>query len=120
MLCLALLLSTLLVLSACGGASPSTSATAITTGTTSSAATQATTEKAFTVTELASFNGQNGNPAYIAVDGVVYDVTKVAVWGSRLHNGVFQAGKDYSEEIKKAPHGVDKLLTAVRVGVLKP
>jgi len=120
MLCLALLLSTLLVLTACVGPTSSTSVVATTAGTTAAATTQATTEKTFTVAELATFTGQNGNPAYIAVDGVVYDVTKVAVWGSRLHNGVFQAGKDYSAEIKKAPHGVDKLLTAVRVGVLKP
>lgn len=109
-----LLLSALLVLAACGGSTPSTSAAATTAGTTAAA------EKSFTVAELAAFNGQNGNPAYIAVDGVVYDVTKVATWGARLHNGMFQAGKDYSAEIKKAPHGVDKLLTAVRVGVLKP
>jgi predicted heme/steroid binding protein len=60
----------------------------------------------------------NGNKAYIAVDGIVYDVTAVAQWGARLHAGKFQAGKDYTEELKSAPHGVEKLLTAARIGVL--
>lgn len=29
----------------------------------------------FNQTELAKYNGQDGQPAYVAVDGVVYDVT---------------------------------------------
>lgn len=67
---------------------------------------------------MAAFDGQGGNKAYIAVDGIVYDVTAVAQWGSKLHAGRFNAGKDYSEAIKSAPHGVDKLLTAIKVGIL--
>ncbi len=115
MAALAFLVAVLLMLTACGGAT-----TDATSGAGSGGTAQTTAEKTFTTEELAAFNGQNGNPAYIAVDGVVYDVTKVSTWGARLHNGQFKAGKDYSEEIKKAPHGVDKLLTAVRIGVLKP
>ena len=33
------------------------------------------TEKTFTLAQLAQYDGQNGQPAYVAVDGVVYDVT---------------------------------------------
>ena len=41
----------------------------------------------FNQTELAKYNGQNGQPAYVAVDGVVYDVTGVAAWAGGKHHG---------------------------------
>ena len=37
-------------------------------------------EKIFTEKELGKYDGQNGNPAYVAIDGVVYDVTNVSAW----------------------------------------
>jgi predicted heme/steroid binding protein len=49
--------------------------------------------RTFTSAELAVFNGQNGQPAYVAVDGVVYDVTNNPAWSGGNHNGV-QAGQD--------------------------
>ncbi len=66
-------------------------------------------EKTFTLEELAKYDGQNGNPAYVAVDGVVYDVTSIGAWKDGKHNGL-TAGKDLTEEIKTmSPHGVSKL-----------
>jgi len=116
-LILILVLSILLLMTACGNAATTTTKPA---GTTTAGGSSVTvTEKTFTADELAAFDGKNGNKAYIAVNGIVYDVTLVAEWGSKLHAGKFVAGKDYSADIKKAPHGVDKLLTAVKVGVLK-
>lgn len=56
---------------------------------TSSADTQAT--KTFTVSELAKYNGRNGQPAYVAVDGNVYDLSNVFRSGS--HHSHF-AGSD--------------------------
>lgn len=48
-------------------------------------------EKVFTREELAKYNGQNGQPAYVAVDGVVYDLTKVFHSGSHYSH---LAGRD--------------------------
>jgi predicted heme/steroid binding protein len=59
--------------------------------------------------ELADFNGENGQPAYVAVDGVIYDLTNSKLWKEGQHNG-FQAGADLTSAIKeKSPHGVGKL-----------
>ncbi len=49
------------------------------------------TVKTFTLQELAKYNGQNGQPAYVAVSGVVYDVSKVFVNGSHYSH---VAGQD--------------------------
>lgn len=40
--------------------------------------------KIFTNKELAKYDGQNGNPAYTAVDGLVYDMSAVFVSGSHF------------------------------------
>lgn len=39
------------------------------------------TEKTFTLAELAKYDGKNGNLAYVAVDGNVYDLTTVFAGG---------------------------------------
>lgn len=49
--------------------------------------------KIFTRTELAKFNGQNGQPAYLAVDGVVYDLSSVFVNGKHFQH---MAGQELS------------------------
>ena len=75
-------------------------------------------EKTFTLAELAQFDGQDGNPAYVAVDGIVYDLTNSAAWRNGKHNG-FTAGKDLTEEIKTiSPHGVKNLEGIPIVGKL--
>ena len=43
--------------------------------------------------ELSKYDGLNGNPAYVAVDGVVYDVTNNAAWAAASHFGL-SAGRD--------------------------
>lgn len=106
-------------LSACGSrdvlaASQSSAAVsgALSSGTSGSA------DQEFTLEELSKFDGQNGHRAYIAVDGIVYDVTDVPQWDSHLHAGRFIAGKDYTEELKSAPHGAGNLEKATKIGTL--
>lgn len=73
-------------------------------------------ERVFTSEELAAYDGQDGRPAYIAVDGVVYDVTEVRQWSSGTHFG-FEAGADVTEALSgSAPHGANQLNQAEIVG----
>jgi predicted heme/steroid binding protein len=71
-----------------------------------------------TLAELAKYNGKDGNPAYVAVDGVIYDVSGYAKWKNGDHNG-YTAGNDLTDIIKnKSPHGVAKLKGVPVVGKL--
>lgn len=76
-------------------------------------------ELVLTTEELSEFDGMDGKPAYIVVDGVIYDVSNVEPWKGATHNG-FSAGQDLTEEIKtKSPHGVSKLKDVPIVGRLE-
>ena len=57
-----------------------------------------------TIEELAKFDGGDGRPAYVAVNGVIYDVSSSQRWQSGHHEGGHQAGQDLTEELKSAPH----------------
>lgn len=73
-----------------------------------------------TLDELAQYNGKDGQPAYIAVDGVIYDVSDLPRWANGEHNG-FEAGQDLTEEIdNESPHGRGVLERADVVGILIP
>ena len=75
------------------------------------------TEKIFTLDELKNYDGKEGRKAYIAVDGVVYDVTNVAAWQGGTHHGN-NAGNDVSDRIVKAQHGKSTLEKLEIVGKL--
>ncbi len=126
LLLLALLLATVMLVAACAPKeTPATPAPATDVPATAEpAAAEPTADEpealTLTVEELAKFNGKDGQPAYIAVDGVVYDVTNSLAWKDGKHNG-FEAGKDLTEEIKgQSPHGVSKLENVVEIGKLAP
>jgi predicted heme/steroid binding protein len=70
-----------------------------------------------TARELAQFDGKDGRAAYIAVDGIVYDVTNHPAWQGGAHKGI-EAGKDVTEAFAKSPHQADILATAPQVGAL--
>jgi predicted heme/steroid binding protein len=61
-------------------------------------------EKVFTISELAKYDGQNGNLAYVAVDGVVYDVSSVFTSGSHFSHYAGQELTDafYTEHAKSS------------------
>lgn len=71
-----------------------------------------------TLEELAAYDGKNGNPAYVAVDGVIYDVTNAKGWNNGTHEG-YAAGQDLTDAIKTAPHGESVLKDLPVVGTLK-
>lgn len=74
-----------------------------------------------TLEELAKYNGQDGNPAYVAVDGTIYDVTDSPKWSKGKHRSVkgVEAGNDLTEKIKSlSPHGTGILEDYPIVGKL--
>jgi len=74
--------------------------------------------KIFTLEELSAYNGTNGMPAYVAVDGIVYDFTNLGAWRNGKHNG-YTAGKDLTDEIiNVSPHGLKNLEGVPIVGSL--
>lgn len=83
-----------------------------------STGTSTTPAKEFTLSELSLFNGQNGAKSYVAVDGIVYDVSDISKWRNGSHEGN-TAGTDLSEAINKSPHGKAILKQAVVVGKLR-
>ncbi len=70
-------------------------------------------QKEFTLDELAQFDG----PVYVAIEGIVYDVSKVAEWAGGKHFGN-TAGQDLTSEFK-ACHVMTKLDKLPKVGILK-
>jgi predicted heme/steroid binding protein len=64
-------------------------------------------ERAFTLTELARYNGERGRPAYIAYAGVVYEVGDCPKWRTGLHEGLHFPGQDLTAELADAPHAAE-------------
>ena len=54
-------------------------------------------ETVVTPEQLTENNGKNGTPAYVAVNGVVYNMTDVPAWAAATHFGMM-AGQDLTEE----------------------
>lgn len=73
--------------------------------------------KTFTLEELKKYNGKDGNPAFVAVNGVVYDVTNVAAWAAATHFGL-SAGNDLTSQFASCHAGADILSALPKAGNL--
>lgn len=71
----------------------------------------------FTLTELARYDGKDGAPAYVAVNGVVYDVTNNSVWKGDGHFGL-NPGRDLTYEFQACHPGAMVLTRLPVVGYL--
>jgi len=102
-------------LAACGiTTNPTTTGSSITTTTTN----VETTLRQFTLAQLSAYNGDNGSTAYIAVNGVVYDVTGVEEWSDGWHKGMHLAGTDATAAFGDSPHSLSFLNQLDIVGSL--
>ena len=72
--------------------------------------------------ELTAANGQNGAKCYVAIDGVVYQISGFALWADGLHSssgGRARCGRDLSDVIDDAPHGRSKVPLLKEIGKLQ-
>ncbi len=74
-----------------------------------------------TLDELSQYDGKNGANAYIAYNGVVYDVTGNPNWPNGVHRGIFQAGQDITQlfQTSGAPHGASNITSLPIVAFLE-
>jgi predicted heme/steroid binding protein len=76
------------------------------------------TMRTFTAEELAYYDGGEGRPAYVAVNGNVYDVSMVLRWAGGTHFGL-HAGQDLSGEFMGCHLGITERLDSLpKIGVL--
>lgn len=73
----------------------------------------------FTKKELALYNGENGNPAYVSYKGKVYDVSASFLWKDGVHQVLHKAGVDLTVALKRAPHSGEVLEKFPIVGILR-
>ena len=74
--------------------------------------------KQFTPQELANYNGSGGKPAYVAINGTVYDVTNQIRWAGGTHFGL-TAGKDLTAQFLGCHQGLTAILNQFpKVGIL--
>ena len=66
--------------------------------------------------ELKRFDGKNGNPTYVAIRGIVYDVSDHVLFLNGEHVGIHSCGKDLTVEISQAPHDEDVLSELKKIG----
>ena len=71
-------------------------------------------DKVFTLEELAMYNGQNGNPAYVAVNGLVYDLSSAPAEILETHKGI-PLGSDLSADFSNCHNDNISLLKSITI-----
>ncbi|HEY5587656.1 MAG TPA: cytochrome b5 domain-containing protein [Candidatus Paceibacterota bacterium] len=74
-------------------------------------------QQKFTLEELSKYNGIGGKAAYVAINGIVYDVSSIQSWAGGVHHGV-SAGSNATEYFNTC-HGDSKILDKLpKIGVV--
>ena len=71
-------------------------------------------QRIFTIDELANYDGKDGKPAYVAVEGTVYDVTNNRTWAAATHFGLV-SGKNHTQEFATCHAGQQSILQTLPV-----
>jgi predicted heme/steroid binding protein len=74
-------------------------------------------ERVVTVEELRKHDGIKA-PAWVAVGGVVYDVSKSFHWIRGKHQDKHWSGLELGEALRDAPHGIEVFSKFPKVGKL--
>ncbi len=75
-------------------------------------------KREFTREELRRYDGTGHAQAYVAYEGIVYDVSTSFLWQNGRHQALHDAGQDLTEALESAPHGPELLKRCPRVGIL--
>lgn len=76
-------------------------------------------QKEFTLEELSNYSGEGGRPAYVAVNGIVYDVSMNTAWGGGTHFGLY-SGKDLTGEFSGCHiRNAEVLNSLPKIGTIK-
>jgi predicted heme/steroid binding protein len=68
--------------------------------------------------DLNKYNGKDGNPAYVAVRGLIYDVTDVPIWKGGVHFAGLEAGQDLTKYYMEC-HALKRVLEKYKpIGIL--
>lgn len=64
--------------------------------------------------ELSNYDGKNNKPAYVAVDGIIYDVSNISVWADGVHFGL-TPGKDLSSQFSSCHDNDKNILSKLKI-----
>lgn len=67
----------------------------------------------FTLQELMRYNGRDGSPPYVAINGVVYDVSDARSWVRGMHHGMM-AGRDITKAFESC-HIDESVLSKLKI-----
>lgn len=75
-------------------------------------------ERQITEEELKTCDGRDGRPAYAAVRGKIYDLSKSRLWPGGVHQSHHQAGRDLTTDFGGAPHDESVFKRVPSIGTL--